>query len=74
MTPPLFMLFFFLSGAGLDLSVLPSVGLIGLIYIFGRVLGKVLGALFGGKKEEKDEKEDAAIDGSSLLNLLMNMK
>ncbi|MBO7404604.1 MAG: DUF937 domain-containing protein [Clostridia bacterium] len=36
--------------------------------------GSLLGALFGGKKEEKDEKEDAAIDGSSLLNLLMNMK
>ncbi len=49
MTPPIFMMFFFLSGAGLDLSVLPSVGLIGLIYIFGRMLGKVLGALFGAK-------------------------
>ncbi|MBR4896236.1 MAG: DUF937 domain-containing protein [Clostridia bacterium] len=36
--------------------------------------GSLLSALFGGKKEEKEEKEEAAIDGSSLLNLLLNMK
>ena len=32
-TPPLFLLFFVLSGADLDLSVLPSVGLIGVGYL-----------------------------------------
>ena len=45
-TAPLFVLFFVLSGAELDLSVLkdPSVLLIGVIYIFVRSLGKYLGA------------------------------
>ena len=31
----------------------------------------LLGSLFGGKQEKEEE---AAVDGSSLLNLLMNMK
>lgn len=48
-TPPLFMLFFFLSGAELNISVLSSVGFIGLIYIIFRVVGKVLGAYVGAK-------------------------
>ncbi|MBQ7889711.1 MAG: cation:proton antiporter [Erysipelotrichaceae bacterium] len=48
-TPPLFMLFFFLSGAELNISVLSSVGFIGLIYIVFRVVGKVLGAYAGAK-------------------------
>ncbi len=47
MTPPVFMLFFFLSGADLDVSILPSVGLIGLTYIIFRVLGKIIGAAAG---------------------------
>lgn len=49
MTPPIFVLFFFLSGAELDLSILPSVGLIGIIYVIFRVLGKFFGAWFGAK-------------------------
>ena len=48
-TPPLFMLFFFLSGAELNISVLSSVGFIGLIYIVFRIVGKVLGAYAGAK-------------------------
>lgn len=47
-TPPIFMLFFVASGAGLKLSVLPSVGLAGIIYIVFRVLGKMFGATIGG--------------------------
>lgn len=47
MTPPIFMLFFFLSGADLDLRILPSVGVIGILYIVFRVFGKVLGAALG---------------------------
>ena len=45
-TAPLFVLFFVLSGAELDLSVLrnPSVLLIGVIYILVRALGKYAGA------------------------------
>ena len=46
-TPPLFMLFFVISGADLDLSILPKVGIIGVIYIIARSLGKYFGARFG---------------------------
>ena len=49
MTPPIFMLFFFLSGAGLDLTILPEVGVVGIIYVIFRVVGKVSGAWVGGK-------------------------
>ena len=47
MTPPLYMLFFFISGAQLDISILPSIGIIGVIYIVARVIGKIGGAMFG---------------------------
>lgn len=46
-TAPLFMLFFVLSGADLDLSVLPTVGLLGVAYILARSLGKYIGAFAG---------------------------
>lgn len=49
MTPPVFMLFFFLSGADLNLGLLSKVGVIGIIYIIFRVVGKVVGAAVGGK-------------------------
>lgn len=53
-TPPLFMLFFVLSGAGLDFSVLTTVGLVGVIYVIARVAGKVLGATLGAVVEKCD--------------------
>lgn len=46
-TPPIFMLFFVASGADLKLSVLPAVGIIGVIYILLRVAGKIFGAGLG---------------------------
>ena len=46
-TPPLFLLFFVLSGADLDLSVLPSVGLIGVAYLVLRSIGKWGGTWLG---------------------------
>ena len=46
-TPPLFMLFFVISGAELDFSVLPSVGLLGVAYILTRSAGKYFGARLG---------------------------
>ena len=46
-TPPLFLLFFVLSGADLDLSVLPSVGLIGIAYLLLRSIGKWGGTYLG---------------------------
>ncbi len=49
--PLLFILFFTLAGANLHINALPSLGLIGLIYIFARssglIFGSRIGALFG---------------------------
>ncbi|MBL7185520.1 MAG: cation:proton antiporter [Phycisphaerae bacterium] len=49
--PLLFVLFFCLAGAHLQLSVLPSLGVVGIVYILGRSAGLIggarLGALFG---------------------------
>lgn len=46
-TPPIFMLFFIISGAELQLSALPAIGVIGVIYIVMRVVGKVFGSYLG---------------------------
>ena len=54
MTPPLFMLFFFVTGAGMNISILPKVGLIGVVYIIVRVIGKMLGAFIGGRVSHAD--------------------
>lgn len=56
LTPPIFMLFFVLSGAELQLSVVPTVGLVGIIYVVMRVAGKMCGAAFGAAlcKAEKN--------------------
>jgi len=48
-THPIYLLFFFISGAELDISLLPTVGVIGVIYIIFRVIGKVVGAAIGAK-------------------------
>ena len=46
-TPPIFVGFFALSGAELNLAILPQIGLIGVLYIVSRVIGKILGASLG---------------------------
>jgi Kef-type K+ transport system membrane component KefB len=46
-TPPLFLLFFVISGATLDVSLLPRVGLIGLAYALLRAFGKIFGDNLG---------------------------
>lgn len=46
-TPPIFLLFFVASGAELKLSVLPSIGIVGILYVLLRVVGKLTGAAFG---------------------------
>ncbi|MBO4847705.1 MAG: cation:proton antiporter [Clostridia bacterium] len=46
-TPPLFMLFFVISGADLKLEILPKVGLAGFIYVIVRAAGKYTGAFTG---------------------------
>ncbi len=48
-TNPIFIAFFTISGLDLDLSVLKTVGFIGIGYIVSRIIGKVLGAYIGCK-------------------------
>ncbi len=54
-TPPLFLLFFVLSGANLNLSVLPTVGVVGVCYVLARAAGKVLGATIGAITQRCDK-------------------
>jgi Kef-type K+ transport system membrane component KefB len=48
-TPPIYMMFFIISGASLDVTIITSVGVAGAVYVVGRVVGKVLGAAIGAK-------------------------
>ena len=47
-TYPLFLLFFVISGAQLNFTTLPKVGVLGVIYVLARFGGKFFGAWFGG--------------------------
>lgn len=47
--PLIFILFFFLAGAHLRLDALPSLGVLGLVYIAARSVGKIAGAGLGAK-------------------------
>ena len=47
--PPLYVIFFVLAGADLELSLLPSLGLLGAIYVLGRAAGKFGGAWIGAR-------------------------
>lgn len=44
---PIYILFFTLAGASLDLSILKTVGLMGIAYVLARGLGKIAGAWAG---------------------------
>ena len=48
-TKPLFVLFFVISGAELDLMVIPTVGLLGVLYLVSRSLGKYFGTYMSAK-------------------------
>lgn len=54
-TPPLFMLFFILSSAELDMSNLAKIGVVGVVYLIARCLGKYFGAYFGAKAVHADK-------------------
>lgn len=54
-TPPLFMIFFVLSGVELDLTVIPVVGIVGIVYIIARCVGKYYGARLGGAITKADK-------------------
>lgn len=45
--PPFNLLFFALAGSSLDLSILGSIGVLGIAYVLSRMFGKVIGATIG---------------------------
>ncbi len=55
-TPAIFMIFFVISGAGFEISALPSIGVIGILYVVLRVIGKIGGAWLGGKLTKQENK------------------
>lgn len=65
-TPPIYLLFFTIAGASLDLSVLTKVGVLGVGYIIARAAGKIIGATSGAKYVQAEEKVTKFI-GMSLL-------
>ena len=55
-TPPIYILFFTIAGASLNLAVLSKVGLLGVGYIIARAAGKIIGATIGAKYVKAEEK------------------
>lgn len=55
-TPPIFMIFFVISGAGFKISALAGIGVIGLVYVIVRIAGKIVGAWVGGKLTKQEDK------------------
>lgn len=54
-TSPVYLLFFTLAGASLDIKILAQVGALGIGYILARASGKILGAWVGAKAVKADE-------------------
>lgn len=54
-TPPIFLLFFVISGAELNITLLSKVGIYGIIYIVFRVIGKYFGTYFGSSIVRADK-------------------
>ena len=52
---PVYVLFFTLAGASLDLGILATVGLMGVAYVFSRAAGKMIGASVGARLVEAEE-------------------
>jgi Kef-type K+ transport system membrane component KefB len=48
--PPLYAIFFVIAGADLNLALLPSLGVLGVIYAVGRSIGKLFGARIGAQR------------------------
>jgi Kef-type K+ transport system membrane component KefB len=47
--PPIYIIFFIFVGARLQLGLLPSMGVLGILYVVGRTVGKWVGAYWGAK-------------------------
>ena len=56
LTPPIYMMFFVISGASFDIRAVAQVGILGIMYIVLRVLGKYTGAWLGGTITGVDKK------------------
>jgi Kef-type K+ transport system membrane component KefB len=48
--PPLYAIFFVIAGADLNVGLLPSLGLIGVVYVVGRAAGKLLGTIVASRR------------------------
>lgn len=48
MMPPIIIMFFVLSGADMNLAIIPTIGIVGFIYIVFRMGGKLFGTWLGG--------------------------
>jgi len=46
---PVMVIFFMLAGASLEISMLPELGMVGLVYLFARAAGKISGAWVGAR-------------------------
>ncbi|HHT98298.1 MAG TPA: cation:proton antiporter [Clostridiales bacterium] len=53
--PVVYVLFFTLAGASLDLKILYSVGLMGVTYVIARAAGKIIGSYIGAKSVNADK-------------------
>ncbi len=47
--PPIYIIFFLFVGARLQIGLLPSMGVLGILYVFGRTAGKWIGASLASK-------------------------
>ena len=54
-THPLYVLFFVVSGAQLDVTMIAAAGLVGIIYLVSRSVGKCVGATFGATLAHADK-------------------
>ncbi|NQW03452.1 MAG: cation:proton antiporter [Acidobacteria bacterium] len=48
--PPFYAMFFVLAGAQLDVSLVPTMGVLGVVYVLGRAGGKFIGARVAAKR------------------------
>jgi Kef-type K+ transport system membrane component KefB len=48
--PPLYVIFFVLAGADLDLAKLPALGLVGVVYVVSRAGGKLIGVWYAARR------------------------
>lgn len=48
--PPFYAMFFVMAGAELDIALIPAMGVLGVVYLFGRAGGKFFGARIAGRR------------------------